>query len=111
MEYPVIPNALASKSQMRKMQVVQNRNIRFIRKNTELENNSIKETHDQLQLEPINIRLFNAAEKLWGTFQTKEEITSKRPMAENYNNVKTITGGREQRGGSLMDLRPHCILN
>ena len=88
LEYPIIPNALTSKTQQRKMQMVQNRNIRMIKKGSELEQKTIKETHEHLQLEPINTRLFAAAEKLWHKMQEKETILYNQSMAENLNNIR-----------------------
>ena len=85
LEYPVVPNVNASKSQMKKMQRVQNRNLKMIAKNTENENKTIKELHEIYGYEPINIRLFCAAEKLWHKFQAKEPEIQNRSQIENRN--------------------------
>ena len=45
MEYPIVPNALISRSQLMKMQRVQNRNLRLIKRNTNMSDRTIQEIH------------------------------------------------------------------
>ena len=61
--YPVISNALASKKQMLNMQKVQNANLKIVAKNRENDLKTIKELHEIYEIEPINTRLFKAAER------------------------------------------------
>ena len=88
LEYPIVPNVNATKSQMKKMQRVQNRNLKMIAKNTENENKTIKELHEIYGYKPINIRLFCAAEKLWNKFQSKKLKIQNRSQIENQNRRK-----------------------
>lgn len=108
LEYPVIPLAMASKSQMLKMQRIQNRNIRFIRKYDEdLENKTMEDLHEVLKLEPINIRLYRRLEKLWTKFEDQEEEIFQQTTMENLNNypdhrwwkraAKTMQEGEPER--------------
>ena len=60
----------------------------MIAKNTENENKTIKELHEIYGYEPINIRLYCAAEKLWNKFQAKELEIQNRSQIENRNRRK-----------------------
>ena len=87
LEYPVITNALASKHQMLKMQKVQNANLNIIAKNTENELKTIKELHEIYDIEPINIRLFKAAERTWEKYLEKDPEMENRARIENNNRI------------------------
>ena len=89
LEYPVIPIALASDTQIRKIQKIQNKNLRIIRKyDDQLEEKTIEELHNQLNIEPLNIRLNNRLERIWEKFSTKEEYIYEKSMRENNNPFK-----------------------
>ena len=100
LEYPVIPNALASSTQMRNMQKLQNRNLRIINKNDNNDYSTMKQLHNHYNIEPINTRLFKAAQRLWNKFQEKE--------ADIYEQVKPI-GFEAPRGGAYNN-RKHLKL-
>ena len=71
------------------MQRVQNRNIKMVAKNTDNENKTIKQLHETYGMEAINIRLYNAADKLlWNKFSEKEPEIQNRSRIENQNNIK-----------------------
>ena len=88
LEYPEIPNALASRSQLKKMQGAQNRNRKMVAKNTDNENKTIKQLHETYGIDAINIRLYNAADKLWNNFSEKGPEIQNRSRIENQNNIK-----------------------
>ena len=64
LEYPVIPNALASKKQLIRMQRIQNQSMRFIARNTEDRSKAMEQLHKHYNIEPINVRLYRQARKL-----------------------------------------------
>ena len=88
LEYPVISNALASKNQMLNMQKVQNANLNIIAKNTENELKTIKELHEIYEIEPINTRLFKAAERTWEKYLEQDPEMENRARIENNNRMK-----------------------
>ena len=88
LEYPVVPNAMASETQLRKMQRIQNKNLRMVVKNTENEGKTMEQIHEVLNIEPINIRLYMAARKLWEKFQTKQPNIYNMSMTENQNEIR-----------------------
>ena len=49
---------------------------------------TIQEIHENLNLDPINIRLYPAAEKLWNKLLVRDPILCNSSLAENYNNLK-----------------------
>ena len=89
LEYPVIPIALASKSQLLKIQRVQNKNVKFITRNEEnLLAGTMKETHELLNLEAMNMRLSTRLTKTWAKFGEREEAIYNHSMQENNNVFK-----------------------
>ena len=50
LEYPVIPNALASKKQSINMQQIQSQNMRFISRNTEYRNKTMEQLHEHYNI-------------------------------------------------------------
>ena len=60
-EYPIIPVATASDTQLLKLQRIQNKNIKFMVANdTELCNKTLQECHEKLELDPVNRRSMHA---------------------------------------------------
>ena len=89
LEYPVMPNSLASKTQQLKMQKIQNRNLRFITCNDEnLRNLTIEEKHHQLNIETINERLHSRLQKSWERFAIREPEIYDKSMRENNDNFR-----------------------
>lgn len=86
MEYPVIPLALASKTQKMKMQRLQNKNLRIIAKNDPaLEEQTIEQLHQSLNIEAVNIRLRSRLIKLWNKVELKEPELYQTSMNANRN--------------------------
>ena len=84
LEYPIVPTALASKAQTRKMQRVQNKNLRMITKyDDNLQDIVLEEKHLQLNIQSINERLYNRLQRSWDHFAIKEEETYNRSLNEN----------------------------
>ena len=46
---------------------------------------TILEIHEILNLDPINMRLYQATEKLWNKLLVKDPILCNSSLAENYN--------------------------
>ena len=65
MEYPIIPIALTSKTNIQKMQVVQNRALRLAVKGTDDNHQTIKAVHEKYLIEAFNVRLSTRLMKLW----------------------------------------------
>ena len=87
-EYPPIPMCSASKTQLIKLQRVQNRALKFINYNDEERIETIKELHEKYIIMPINVSLHNKATKIWETLKnTDEETYNKlvRPIEGNHN--------------------------
>ena len=86
MEYPPIPNALASKSHTLQMQRVQNRALHNAVRDTEDWYKTVEELHNLFQIEPLNVRLYNRLQKTWNTIQELDvELYDQTEMANNNN--------------------------
>ena len=86
MEYPPIPNALASKSLTLQMQRVQNRALHNAVRNTEDRYKTVEELHNLSQIEPLNVRLYNRLQKTWNKIQELDaELYDHTEMANNNN--------------------------
>ena len=72
MEYPVIPNGIQLPTHIKKMQIVQNRNLKFVAAYSDQSNNTAEELHLHYNIEPMNVRMYDAVEKLWTKIETKE---------------------------------------
>ena len=75
LEYPPIPMCSATKTQLLKLQRVQNRALKFINNNDTERIDTIKELHEKYNFLPINISLYNKALKIWQTLEATEEDT------------------------------------
>lgn len=63
LEYPCYPLSITSKASLKKLQLIQNRALRFV-KNIKLKDKiRTKSIHDELKIEPLNIRLHQLAQK------------------------------------------------
>ena len=84
LEYPIIPLALCSDTQKTNMQRVQNKNLKLIVKNEpDLRDKTLKEIHETLNIDPINIRLRTRFMKLWGKIERKEQQLYRYAMNAN----------------------------
>ena len=73
MEYPPIPNALATKSLTLKMQRVQNRALRYAVKGTDDRHKTIEQLHEMFEIDALNVRLYNRLIKTWHKIQDINE--------------------------------------
>ena len=64
-EYPPIPTHTMSKSQIQKLQKIQNRALRFATNQRYPYTMTTKQIHEHTKTTPINIRLHNRAKKIW----------------------------------------------
>ena len=88
MEYPPIPNALASKSLTLQMQRVQNRALHNAVRNTEDRYKTVEELHNLFQIEPLNIRLYNRLQKTWNKIQELDVELCDQTEVANNNNIR-----------------------
>ena len=88
LEYPAVHCCLASKTNLEKMQRIQNKAIRFINKHSGDEL-SIEETHERYRLEPINTRLFKRANKSWDKLNLLEPGLVEHSRMENETEDRT----------------------
>ena len=73
MEYPTIPNALASNSLKLKMQRIQNSALRNAVRGTEDSHMTVEQLHEKFGLETMNVRLYNRMTKTWNKIQALNE--------------------------------------
>ena len=71
LQYPTIPNCSASKTQKIKMQRILNKALRFIHCNDE-EELLTEELHHKYNIAPLNISIFNSAQKTWEAIRITE---------------------------------------
>ena len=64
MECPIIPNGIQAKAHIKKMQGVQTKNLKFISASSDQRNKTAEELHHHYNLEPMNVRLYDAVAKL-----------------------------------------------
>ena len=83
MEYPIIPTGLTAPSNIIKMQRVQNKNLKFVAAYTENANKTVEEFHQHYKVEVINVRMYNAVNKLWRKMEVKDEELCNKSMREN----------------------------
>ena len=101
-EYPTIPNALASKKQISNIQKIQNKNLRLIVKNDpDLRYQTMEDIHNRLQLEPINIRFSIRLQKLWDKFAIKEQRIYNQSI-EDHNWWKRSASKIKENEGNLL---------
>ena len=88
LEYPPVPMCCATKTQILKLQRVQNRALRFINCNDDEKIETVMGLHQRYNFLPINISLHNKAKKIWDTLQYTE--------AETYDKLTTTIEGNHQ---------------
>ena len=84
MDYPTIPNCIASNTNKMKMQRVQNKATKFINKFSN-ENLSIEQIHKKYKIEPVNKRIYNRAKRSWQRFAQIETDLADASTNENTN--------------------------
>ena len=68
--YPPTPLYATAKSNMRKMQAIINKTLRWVNGDIPPYNTTIEALHQQYQLTPLNSRLFMLNAKLWEKIET-----------------------------------------
>ena len=86
-EYPPIPNALASKSLTLKMQRVQNRALQYAVKDTDDRHKAIEQLHEMFKIDALNVHLYNRLIKTWHRIQDINEDLY--DVTEEANNEDT----------------------
>ena len=74
---------MTSRTNMLKIQRVQTKNIHNISRYTDNSGKTIEELHEIYTMEPLNIRLYKAANKLWSKLEQKEQELCNRSMVQN----------------------------
>ena len=54
------------------MQIVQNRNLKFVAAYSDQSNNRAEELHLHYNIDAVNVRMYDAVKKLWTKIETKE---------------------------------------
>ena len=90
LDYPPIPTHTLSKTQLSKLQKVQNKALRFATNQRYPYTMNTIEIHTHTKTEPINIRLHNRAKKIWQRLQEIEHplyttLTEKQENITRYN--------------------------
>ena len=86
MEYPPIPNALASKFLTMQMQRVQNRALHNAVRDTEDRYKTVEELVNLFKIELLNVHLYNRLQKTWNKIQELHvELYDQTEMANNNN--------------------------
>lgn len=79
LEYPIVPLHSISRSQMYKLQKVQNKAVRFITNSNMTLRNRTEVLHKKAKIEPLNTRIHRRTAKLWNKIQD-----SNIPLYENH---------------------------
>ena len=85
MEYPILPLCGISKSNIMKIQRIQNRAIKFITSNDN-EHLTIQQAHEKYNVTAINVRFHNRGKKTWQKLARTEPDLVQRSTNENENN-------------------------
>ena len=86
MEYPIIPTVALSNHRLAKLQIIQNRAIRFaINKN---KSPDVQLFHEETKIKPINIRLHERATKIWDKINNRINNPVKTSIDENRPHFK-----------------------
>ena len=88
MEYPPIPNALASKSLTLKMQRVQNRALWYAVKGTDDRHKTIEQLHEMFEIDAWNVHLYNRLMKTWHKIQDINEDLYDTPAESNNEDTR-----------------------
>ena len=87
-EYPIVPNCIASNTNKLKMKRIQNRAAKFINKYNG-DNLTVREIQEKYNLEPLNVRLYHRANKCWDRFTRLQPNLTEQSTQENNNlNIK-----------------------
>lgn len=85
--YPPIPIHALSKTQILRLQRVQNKAIRFATNTRYPYNQTTQQLHEQCQILPINIKVHNLAKKIWERIEIIDENTLQH-LKQRQENVR-----------------------
>lgn len=87
LQYPPIPLATASRHRQNKLQIIQNKALRFAFNENRRQSRTMKSLHEEANMEPINFSLYKRAENIFSKTQNLEDpqITY---LMENYEEEK-----------------------
>ena len=88
MEYPPIPNALASNSLKLNMQRIQNLALCNAVRGTEDSHMTVEQLHEKFGLETMNVRLYYRITKTWNKIQALNEDLYNITKAANNEGVR-----------------------
>ena len=89
LEYPIVPIALASKTQLLNIQRIQNKNLKIATRNDErYENKTTQEIHEEFNIEAMNVRLYDRMIKLWNKVEAKDIAIYDRSMNMNRDDLR-----------------------
>ena len=95
MEYPIIPNGIKSLDHIKNMQRVQNKNLKFAAAYSDHSNKTAEELHLHYNIDPMNVRMYDAVDKLWAKMELKEPEIHQKSTEENNNISQIMRGGKE----------------
>ena len=88
MEYPPIPNALASRSLTLQMQRVQNKALRYAVIDTDDRDKNIEQLHNLFGIDTLNVRLHFRMTKTWNKIQEIDEALYDATVHANNDNAR-----------------------
>ena len=88
LEYPPIPNALASRSLTLKMQRVQNKALKYAIRGTDDRDKSIEQLHTLFGIDAINVHLHHRLTKTWSKIQEIDEALYDATEQANNENIR-----------------------
>ena len=113
MEYPAILNTNINKTNLGKLQVVQNKALRFMKGITLKDKARSKDLHKEFNIDPVNIRLDRLACKFLNTMKDMYHIPKRLNRNTKYKYSDFIIEGEpvRTRRRSLADSIEKHILN
>ena len=89
LEYPPVPLHTITKTQMLKLQVVQNNALRWISGRRYPDTPSVRELHEHYNIEAMNERLHRLAKRTWGRLEENDDSNYLR-VAERDEQINVI---------------------
>ena len=88
MEYPIVPIALASKTNISKMQVVHNMALKQAVREAQDRFMTMEDIHEKYGVEAINVRLATRLVKLWNKFELTHPELYQKTLDANDNGLR-----------------------
>ena len=108
MEYPAVPLCSVAPTNIMKMQRLQNKAIKFAKKN-DIEELKIQAAHEKYKLDAINLRMHKRGSKTWEKFTIAEPQLAERSTEENQNHDNKDHYWWRRVAGSITDDKPAPI--